>query len=147
MARKQIRYTVVSDDRDKGKLFIITEMTSRQGEEWAARALFTMLNCGVDVPDELLSAGLAGLSALGIKSLTKVPFDLAKPLFDEMFQSIEIQPDPRQPAVVRPLIDDDIEEIATRLKLRKAWLDLHLSFFMNAARSTPSPEAAATSPA
>jgi hypothetical protein len=30
---------------------------------------------------------------------------------------------------IRPLIDDDIEEVATRLRLRDEVIDLHMGFF------------------
>lgn len=147
MARKTLTYTVTADGRDKGKTFLITEMGAAQGEEWAARALFTAMNCGVEVPDELLSSGLAGLAALGMKSLNRVPFDLVKPLFDQMMDCVQIIPDRSNPAFVRPLIDDDIEEISTRLIMRKAAVTLHLDFFLAAAPSTQAPAAVSTSPA
>jgi hypothetical protein len=145
MTRKTLTYTVTAEGRDKGKAFLITEMPAAQGEEWATRALFTAMNCGVEVPDDLLSAGLAGLSALGIKSLTKVPFDMVKPLFDEMMGCVQIIPDRANPNFVRPLIEDDIEEIGTRLMLRKAVLTLHMDFFRVAAPSKQAPDAASTS--
>ncbi|CAG4887991.1 hypothetical protein [Paraburkholderia saeva] len=147
MARKTLTYTVTAEGRDKGKTFLITEMPASQGEEWATRALFTAMNCGVEVPDELLNAGLAGLSALGIKALSKVPYDLVKPLFDEMMGCVQVIPDRSNPAFVRPLIEDDVEEIGTRLMLRKATVTLHLDFFRAAAPSTQAPDAASTSPA
>jgi hypothetical protein len=145
--RKTLTYTVMADGRDKGKAFLITEMSSAQSEEWAARALFTAMNCGVEIPDELLSSGLAGLAAVGIKSLSRVPFDMAKPLFDQMMKCVQVIPDRANPAFVRPLIDDDIEEVGTRLMLRKATLDLHMDFFRAAAPSTQAPDAASMSPA
>ncbi|MDE1007004.1 MAG: hypothetical protein OSB38_15185 [Paraburkholderia fungorum] len=147
MARKTLTYTVTADGRDKGKAFLITEMPAAQGEEWATRALFTAMNCGVDVPDNLLSSGLAGLAALGLKSLNKVPYEMVKPLFDEMMGCVQIVPDRANPAFVRPLIEDDVEEIGTRLMLRKATVMLHLDFFRVAAPSTQAPDAASTSPA
>ena len=64
----------------------------------------------------------------------------AEPLMDEMFRCIQIQPDPRKPEVVRPLIDngtegDDIEEVATRLRLRSEVINLHTGFSMSDALS------------
>lgn len=141
MSRKTKTIVIESEGRDKGKMFHITELPASQGEAWATRALFVMMNCGVEVPDDLLSAGLAGIAAIGIKSLAKVPYELAKPLFDEMMECIAVVPDPKQPLVKRgyggvgPMIEDDIEEISTRLQLRKAVLELHIDFFMSAARS------------
>jgi hypothetical protein len=134
MGRKEATFTA-TDGRDKGRRYKITEMGARQSEEWAGRAIFTLMNCGVDIPDDMLSKGLAGLAAIGIKALSKVPFDAAKPLFDEMMACVEFMPDPKNASVVRPLIDDDTEEVSTRLKLRKAVLDLHLDFFIAAGQS------------
>lgn len=141
MPRKEKTIVIATDGRDKGKMFHITELSSSQSEAWATRALFTMMNCGVEVPDDLLSAGLAGIAAIGIKSLSKVPYEMAKPLFDEMMDCVAFVPDPKQPAVrlgragVGPMTEDSIEEVSTRLQLRRAVLDLHMDFFLAAARS------------
>lgn len=148
--RKTKTLVIESAGRDHGKMFHITELPASQSEAWATRALFVMMNCGVEIPDDLLSAGLAGIAAIGIKSLSKVPYELAKPLFDEMMDCIAIVPDPRQPLVKRgyggvsPIIEDDIEEVSTRLQLRKAVLELHMDFFLSAARSKSDEAAAAT---
>jgi hypothetical protein len=131
--RKTATVTISAAGRDKGKVFVLTELPSDEGEEWAGRALFAMMNAGVEVPDNIASAGLAGIAALGLKSLTKLSFDVAKPLLDKMMDCVQIQPSPN---VVRALIDDDIQEVATRLQLRKEIMALHLSFFTDAASST-----------
>lgn len=127
--RKQSTITISTEGRDKGKVFLITEMSAAAAEEWAARALFAMLNSGVEIPDNIASAGLAGVASLGIGALTKVPFDVAKPLLDEMFSCVQIQPSAN---VTRKLIEEDIEEVATRLQLRKEVFNLHMGFFTNA---------------
>jgi hypothetical protein len=134
MARKQSSF-LATDGRDKGKRFLLEEMSAARSEEWATRALFTVMNCGVEVPDEILASGLAGVAALGIKSLSKVPYELAKPLFDEMMTCIQYEFEPGKPGGARMLIEDDIEEVATRLKLRKAVLMLHMDSFIAAAQS------------
>lgn len=133
MARKEATVTITAEGRDKGKVFSLTELPADQGEEWAMRALFAMMNAGVDIPENLMSAGLAGIAALGIKSLTKINYDAAKPLLDEMFTCIKIRPSQN---VVRDLVDSDIEEVATRFLLRKEVLMLHIDFFTDAAPST-----------
>ena len=101
MARKNKTVVIESEGRDQGKMFFLTELSASQAEAWATRALFVMMNCGVEVPDDLLSAGLAGIAAIGIKSLSKVPYELAKPLFDEMMDCIAVVPDPKQPLIRR----------------------------------------------
>ncbi|EIF30967.1 hypothetical protein BCh11DRAFT_06479 [Burkholderia sp. Ch1-1] len=144
--RKSTVFTA-TDGRDKGKAFLITELPAEEAEDWAMRALFTMVNAGVEIPDELLGAGLAGLAALGLKSLTKVPYDAAKPLFQTMMQCVQVLPDPRDHRTVRPLMtDEDIEEVSTRLALRKAVMNLHMGFFLDAARSQSAADAAPQTP-
>lgn len=136
MARKVATITIDAEGRDRGKVFIITELSAYAAEEWAGRALFAMLNAGVEIPDNIAKAGLAGVAALGIDSLTKLSFDAAKPLLDEMMACVQIQPSPK---VTRALIDDDIEEVATLLTLRKEVFNLHLSFFTAGADPTSAP--------
>lgn len=133
MARKTAPITIEAQGRDCGKVFIITEMSAMAAEEWAAKALFAMMNAGVEIPENIASAGLAGVAALGISSLTKVSFDAAKPLLDEMLTCVQFKPSQN---VVRALISDDIEEVSTLLTLRKAVLELHLDFFTAGADST-----------
>jgi hypothetical protein len=127
--RKQATVTIDAPDRDHGKVFVLTELSAAAAETWAGRALFAMLNAGVEIPDNIAQAGLAGIAALGINALTKLPFDAAKPLLDEMFECVKIQPSPN---VVRALVDDDIEEVLTRLTLRREILKLHIDFFTDA---------------
>jgi hypothetical protein len=133
MARKTETVTITFDGRDKGKVFVLTELPASEGEDWAMRAIFALMNAGVDIPEGLAQAGLSGLAALGFDALKRLPYEAAKPLFDGMLKCIHVQP---SPGVVRPLIEDDIEEVATRLYLRKRILALHMDFFTAAAQST-----------
>ncbi|MDH2051161.1 hypothetical protein [Achromobacter marplatensis] len=132
MARKQATVSISAEGRDKGKVFVLTELPAYEAEDWAGRALFALMNAGVEIPDNIAEAGLAGVAALGIKALTKLPYDSAKPLLDSMMKCVQIQP---SPSVVRPLVDDDIEEVATLLTLRKEILGLHMDFSMAVAQS------------
>ena len=138
--RKTATYTA-DKGRDKGKVFVLTEMSAFASEDWAARALFAMMNAGVDVPEGIAKAGLAGIAAMGVSALTKVSFEAAKPLLDEMLACIQIQP---SPSVARRLIEDDIEEVATLIELRKQVLNLHLDFFTSATPSTSGSSAVAS---
>jgi hypothetical protein len=133
MSRKTTTFTA-TDGRDASKRFLVTEMSAARSEDWAARALFAVMGAGVEIPDQVLSMGMAGVAALGLKSLTKVPFELAKPLFDEMMTCVEFEYDARAGGT-RVLIDDDIEEVATRVKLRKVVFDLHIEGFLGAVPS------------
>ena len=129
MARKQVMITVDKKGRDFGKVFLINEMPASQAEKWAARCFFAMAKSGVEIPEDIKESGLAGIAALGIKALGGVNFDDAEILLDDMFRCISIIPDPSKQNIIRNLIDDDIEEISTRLMLRKEVFNLHTSFF------------------
>lgn len=149
--RKTVIYTVPGAGRDKGKRFKITEMSAWRSETWAAKLLFAMMNSGANVPDEVAGAGLAGLAALDImkiiKAISRVPYEKAEPLLAEMLECIEILPDSNNSNTVRPLIEDDIEEVGTLLLLRKEIFALHLDFFKAAAPSQQAPAAASITPA
>lgn len=134
MARKIEQITIKDEGRDKGKVFVIREMPASQAEKWAMRAFLALAKSGVDVPEEVAESGLAGIAVLGLRALSGLTFADAEPLMDEMFSCIQIMPDPTRPEVVRLLLEDDIEEVKTRLHLRKAVLSLHTDFFTAAAR-------------
>jgi hypothetical protein len=126
--RKTVTFSVVDQGRDLGKTFLITEMSATEAEDWASQALFAIMNAGIEIPDEIADMGFAGIAAVGLKALGKVPYYMAEPLLKKMMECIKLIPDAAQPNVVRALIDSDIEEVATRLKLKKAVWDLHVDF-------------------
>ena len=137
MARKESTF-IAETGRDKGKQFLITEMSASQAESWAFRVILAIGNAGIEIPDNLASQGMAGLMAVGYMNLLKIPFEAAKPLLDEMMGCVQIVPSPN---IKRPLIEDDIEEVKTRLSIRKAIWDLHMDFFLGEEQSTSESEA------
>jgi len=145
MARKILTYTVSHEGRDKGKVFVITEMPATQAEKWAARAFFAIAKSDIEVPEDISSTGMAGIAALGIRAFGRMDFDDAEPLMDEMFQCIKFMPDAMRPEVVRGLIEDDIEEVRTRYELRKETIKLHINFSIPAAVQTLASQSAAGS--
>lgn len=128
MARHTANYTVIDKGRDEGKLFVITEMSAEQGEQWATRALLAIMAGGVELPENFENLGMAALATLGIRSLAALNYEIAKPLLDQMFECIAIIPDKKKTHVSRALIESDIEEIPTRFKLRLEWWKLHMGF-------------------
>ena len=132
MARKESAF-IAETGRDKGKQFHITEMSASQAESWAFRVILAIGNAGIEIPDNLAAQGMVGLMAVGYMNLLKIPFEAAKPLLDEMMGCVQVVPSPN---IKRPLIEDDIEEVKTRLLIRKAIWDLHMDFFLNETKST-----------
>ncbi len=131
--RKTERITIDEEGRDKGKVFLLTEMSASQGEAWGMRVIMALADSGVELPDDFSSLGMAGLAELGMKMVAGLKWETAKPLLDEMFRCVQIIVDPRNAtATTRELSGDqgdyDIEEISTRLKLRVEVWQLHMGF-------------------
>lgn len=143
MARKTLQYTVSDDGRDQGKVFLLREMAASQAERWAVRAFLAMSRNGVELPDGAAESGFAGLASFGVNLIGKLPFEDADVLMGEMFQCVTIIPNPANPNITRGLVEDDIEEIATRIKLRVAVFKLHVPFPPAAEPSTSAPVSAA----
>lgn len=133
MARKELFYTETAG-RDAGKVFYIREMSAAQAEWWAIRAGMAMARSGVDLPDNFADMGIAAMAGTGLKMVSQIPPAEAKPLLDELMECVQCVPDAANQNIKRRLIDDDIEEIATRLKLRAEVFKLHVDFFQAAAQ-------------
>lgn len=149
MARKTLIYTVQDEGRDSGKVFLLTEMPSSKAERWAIRAFLAMAKGGIELPEGMEHQGFAGLAKVGLGLLLQIPYEMAEPLLDEMMECVQVIPNPSNRAVVRALIEDDIEEVATRIKIRKEVFGLHVNFSLAGAKSTsesvPAQESAASS--
>lgn len=128
MPRKTSIVEIRSTDRDQGKQFFLEEMAASRAEKWGWRVGMACRRAGAEITDEVLAGGMATIAAWGLMSLTKMHWADAEPLLDEMFECVRIVPDPRHPEVIRPLIEDDIEEVVTRLLLRDEVLKLHTDF-------------------
>jgi len=130
MARREKQIAIEADGRDKGKLFVITEMPATAAEKWGIRVFLAMGQSGVEIPDDLAKAGLMGVASMGVQALLGMPWNLVEPLLDEMWACVAFIPNPGQPGtlVTGNMLDTQIEEVATRLLLRQEVLDLHLGF-------------------
>lgn len=128
MSRKELDVKIETEGRDFGKVFHITEMPTAQAEKWGIRALLGMAKSGLDVSPDVVATGMAGVNAMGIKALLGIDWAILEPLLDEMFTCVKIKPDASNGDIIRPLIEQDIEEVSTRIKLRMSTLNLHLDF-------------------
>lgn len=135
MARTTLTYTVTDEGRDQGKTFVLTEMPSSRAEAWAMRALLALMGGGVDIPEGFERMGMAGMAEVGLRALSSLKWEVAEPLLSEMFECIQIMPDSSKPHVVRALIEQDIEEIRTRINLRLEVWKLHVGFLKAVAPS------------
>lgn len=132
--RKTSIVTFSDQNRDAGKTFLITEMAARVAEKWALRFLLALQRGGIEVPDELSHLGFVGIaSAIGSKMIGGLAPDEVEPLLDELMKCVQVMPNPSNPMLTRPLVDsgiegDDIEEVATRVKLKLEVVALHVGF-------------------
>lgn len=135
--------TITAEGRDKGKTFRLTEMSATAAEDWAIRAFLAIARGGMEIPDSVPQS-IAGIAILGFKALSGASYADAKPLLDEMMACVQVV---TSSGAVRKPMEEDIEEVATRLQLRKEVFEVHTGFFERAARSksTTSASAAAAS--
>jgi hypothetical protein len=139
-----LRHTIIwpaTEGRDKGKHFLITEMSAAQGESWAYRAVLALMNSNAEMPKDFEKTGMAGLAQMGIRGLVGLPWFVAEPLLEEMMSCVQIIPDFPKYKIPRPLNPDagqenhDIEEIKTRMELRLEIFKLHVDFSQAAVQS------------
>ena len=126
MSRKTAVVTL--EDGGVQKKFLITRMSAADTEDWALELFFALANSGIEVPDDITEMGFAGLAQIGLSSLGKIPYEKAKPLLARMMDCVKFIPNPDDERVVRTLIDEDIDAVATRFKLRKEVVSLHTDF-------------------
>lgn len=128
--RRTVRYIVPTvegiENRDSGKTFVITEVSAGQAEEWGLRALMALGTSGIVVPPEVAAAGLMGAVLVGFQAFMGAREDAVLPLWREMLPAC-VQYNPSE-NVLHPYREADIEEVATRLELRKQIVELHTGF-------------------
>jgi len=145
MARATLNYKVTDEGRDKDKVFVLTELPASKAESWAMRAILALMAGGVELPEGFDRMGMAGMAEMGIKALSGLKWEVAEPLLAEMWQCVQIMPDPSKTHIIRNLIEEDIEEIATRVKLRAEVWKLHTGFLKAVAPSISGGSPAAAS--
>src|SRR6185503_17886066 len=148
--RRTEEVLIVSDDpenRDRNKVFVLTEMPAMQGEKWATRMLLALARSGADL-GEISALGMAGLAIAGIQAMPAIDFRDAEPLMDEMLGCVKVK---TSSGLIRALHQpgddgDDIQELTTLLELRKRILELHTRFFMKGTSSNSTTGTTKTSP-
>ncbi|HEY6030512.1 MAG TPA: hypothetical protein VIU44_08115 [Gaiellaceae bacterium] len=132
--RKEKFYEVADENRDKGKVFFITEMSAYHAEAWAHRAFLAMMRNGsLALPAEITMAGMAGMAIVGLpmllNGLAGVRYEEVRPLLDELMGCVKIVPDPARRDVRREImVDTDVEEVSTLSKLKWEVFNLHVDF-------------------
>ncbi|CAH5458195.1 TPA: hypothetical protein N0X70_001580 [Enterobacter roggenkampii] len=114
MARKEIPYVVTDENRDKGKEFIITEMSAWDAEELAQDLFRSMGETNfTGIPPDVTTMGCAGLATIGINVLSAASPEVARTLRDRLMATVQIvitHDGGRQIREVKPI---DFEEVST----------------------------------
>ena len=152
MARKTKTITL-EKGRDKGKSFLITEMSVTKADKWANTALLAMLRGGVDVggvnfgliadtigvgdaPKIDPMGGMLELARITIAGLGNVTEQVGQELLDQLIN--DCAQVISSGGVVRQMlsIDDEIEDLKTLWMLRKESLLLHIDFLADGSSQT-----------
>lgn len=130
MALKTKQITI-ENGRDKGRVFLITEMSAAHADNWAMRALIALANGGVDLGDLSPQQGMMGMAGVALDALGRLKADDAIPLLNELLGCVQIIPEGGRP---RPLNMDfnDVEDFTTLWRLRKEVFALHTDFLQHA---------------
>jgi hypothetical protein len=124
--RKQVSITINDEGRDQYKTFIINEMPATKAEKWAIRAFLALAKSGVELPEDVTSAGMAGIAVLGFRALAGLRFEDAELLMDELMTCVLIKVDAMPNG--RMIMGSDIEEVKTLFRLKMEVFALHTGF-------------------
>lgn len=138
MALKTKQITI-ENGRDKGRVFLITEMSAAHADHWAMRALIALANGGVDLGGLSPQQGMMGMAGVALDALGRLKADDAIPLLNELLDCVQIIPEGGRP---RPLNMDfnDVEDFTTLWRLRKEVFALHTDFLQHAFGKTTESE-------
>lgn len=115
-----------SENRDAGKVFLLTEVDAITAEEWGLRALMALGTSGIVIPQELANMGLIGVVIVGYQALMGAKQSDLLPLWREMLPAtVKYKP---SEGVILPFNGGLIEEPSTLLHLRQQVMELHTGF-------------------
>lgn len=149
--RREKEVTITEEGRDKGKTFVLTELSAEEGELWATRAMELLERAGFIASEEHKASGVAGLAVVARPFTLATARALQDPSLEGMWAHVKFRP-PKDTAPNAPLqdlfrgSDCQIQEWTTRLKLRVEFFQLHTGFFSRgkASHSKESPAASSS---
>lgn len=91
MARKEIIYIVDTEGRDKGKEFIITEMSAWDADSLAQDIFRAMGDSNYSgIPPDVIAMGCAGLATVGLSVISASSPEVARTLRDRLIDTVDI---------------------------------------------------------
>lgn len=141
MGGRKTTTITISAGRDRGKTFRLTEWDAITIENWILRAVFGLGKAGVELPPEILELGAAPIAYAIATQAIKLPSRLGIRLANELMDCVKRVED----KLDRSLVDQDIEDVTTRLQLKAEVLKLTFGFFVPAASPNSAPVSGAPS--
>lgn len=91
MARKEIPFVVEEEGRDKGKEFLITEMSAWDADTLAQDIFRAMGDSNFsEIPEDVIAMGCAGLATVGLSVISASSPDIARQLRDRLMSTVDI---------------------------------------------------------
>ncbi|HBM8406675.1 hypothetical protein ACTJN2_12925 [Citrobacter freundii] len=91
MARKEIPFIVEEEGRDKGKEFLITEMSAWDADTLAQDIFRAMGDSNYSsIPADVIAMGCAGLATVGLSVISASSPEVARQLRDRLMSTVDI---------------------------------------------------------
>lgn len=91
MARKEIPFIVETEGRDKGKEFLITEMSAWDADTLAQDIFRAMGDADIKgISPDVIAMGCAGLATIGMSVISASSPEVARQLRDRLIDTVEI---------------------------------------------------------
>ncbi|HCC3331614.1 TPA: hypothetical protein M4731_004640 [Salmonella enterica] len=132
--RKEITWLVDDDNRDKGKEFVITEMSAWDAEELAEEIMRSMSHGGYfDIQPEVIQMGIAGLATIGLSVIASADRETARMIGQRLLDSVEIVITHEGKQTRRKAKSIDFEEVSTIRQIKDKAMHLNFDFLAIAA--------------
>lgn len=130
MARKEIPFIVEEEGRDKGKEFLITEMSAWDADSLAQDIFRAMGDSNYSsIPADVIAMGCAGLATVGLSVISASSPEVARQLRDRLMSTVDIiitSKGQRQQRKVNGSLD--FEEVSTIRSLLDKVFEINFNF-------------------
>ncbi|WP_410702335.1 hypothetical protein [Citrobacter braakii] len=130
MARKEIPFIVETEGRDKGKEFLITEMSAWDADTLAQDIFRAMGDSNYSsIPADVIAMGCAGLATVGLSVISASSPEVARQLRDRLMSTVDIiitSEGQRQQRKVNGSLD--FEEVSTIRSLLDKVFEINFNF-------------------
>lgn len=130
MARKEIPFIVEEEGRDKGKEFLITEMSAWDADSLAQDIFRAMGDSNYSsIPPDVIAMGCAGLATVGLSVISASSPEVARQLRDRLMSTVDIiitNDGQRQQRKVNGSLD--FEEVSTIRSLLDKVFEINFDF-------------------